>query len=360
MANNSNWKAELSAIIQEHNDAHAERDKDISFNTRQARRQGLFRIFTLLRTMGFHTAPRNLSARHIETLMAYWTARPVTGSEAAAFSTRPDWPKIPYSAAYIQQQMSFLRVFAGWIKKDGLVRAAESYVDDPKLVRRSYCAIIDKGWERHGVDVMQKIAQVRAIDRHVAAQLQMMISFGLRRKEAVMFSPVEAEVPAHALPAGHPPGERYISFLRIKRGTKGGRLRFAAVRSDDQRGALDEAIQLAHGPRGHIGRPGLTLKQSLDLFSNVVRQVGLTKKELGVTPHGLRHQFAGDLYFDIAKVKAPVRDGEVLVDAAAMKDAYQEVARQLGHNRPQISNAYLGSPRLRRTPASEQPEEVRT
>ena len=71
-----------------------------------------------------------------------------------------------------------------------------------------------------------------------------------------------------------------------------------------------------------------------------------------MTPHGLRHQFAGDLYFDIAKAKAPVQDGEPLVDAAAMKDAYRQVARQLGHNRPQISNAYLGSPRVSRSPAS--------
>ncbi|WP_395398818.1 hypothetical protein ACHMW6_18610 [Pseudoduganella sp. UC29_106] len=79
-----------------------------------------------------------------------------------------------------------------------------------------------------------------------------------------------------------------------------------------------------------------------------MRQVGLTKKELGVTPHGLRHQFAGDLYFDIARVKAPVRGGEVVIDRAVMLDAYRQVARQLGHNRPQISNAYLGQPRVMR------------
>jgi hypothetical protein len=351
MANNSQWKSELSAIIRANNGGHAVRDKDISFNTQQARRQGLFRIFALLRTMGFRMAPRNLTARHIEALMAYWTARPVSAAESPAGGFRPEWPKVPYSAAYVQQQMSFLRVYARWIKKDGLVRAAESYVDNPELIRRSYCATVDKGWERHGVDVSQKIAQVRAFDRHVAAQLQMMIAFGLRRKEAVMFNPHAAEVPAHALPAGYPPSERYVSFLRIKRGTKGGRLRFAAVRSDDQREALNEACALAHGPRGHIGRPGLTLKQSLDLFSNVVRQVGLTKKELGVTPHGLRHQFAGDLYFDIAHVRAPVQDGAPLINAAAMKDAYRQVAQQLGHNRPQISNAYLGSPHKRRSNA---------
>ena len=257
---------------------------------------------------------------------------------------RVQWPTVSYSQAYIQQQLSILRVFAGWVGKVGLVRTAEHYARDAALIRRTYCATVDRSWDASGVDVAEKIQQVSMIDRHVAVQLRMMIAFGLRRKEAVMFSPRAAEVPAHALPLDHPHGERYISFLRIKRGTKGGRLRFAAVRTDDQQMALREALALARGPRGHIGRPGLTLKQSLDLFSNVVRQVGLTKKELGVTPHGLRHQFAGDLFFDIARVKAPVRGGEPEIDHAALRDAYRQVARQLGHNRPQISNAYLGSP----------------
>jgi integrase len=175
-----------------------------------------------------------------------------------------------------------------------------------------------------------------------------MMAFGLRRKKAVMFCPRSAEFPAYAMSLDHPPCEWYLSFLRVKRGTKGGRLRYTAVRSEEQRAALVEAERLVRGKGGHIGRPGLTLKQSLDLFSNVVRQVGLTKKELGVTPHGLRHQFAGNLYFDIARLKAPVKNGEALVDAAAMKDAYQQVARQLGHNRPQISNAYLGKPNVKR------------
>jgi integrase len=63
----------------------------------------------------------------------------------------------------------------------------------------------------------------------------------------------------------------------------------------------------------------------------------------GVTPHGLRHQFAGDLYFEITTVEPLVRGGRAPLDAAAMQAAYLEVARQLGHSRPGISNTYLGS-----------------
>jgi integrase len=348
MGSNRNWKAQLSAIIREYNDGHAVRDKEVSHNTRQARRQGLFRMFMILRRMGFHLEPRNLGAKHVCALMTYWTAGAPAHGELVRGMSSASWPTAPYSAAYIQQQLSILRVFAGWLGKPRLVGSALDYVEDAGLVRRSYCAKVDRGWAANGVDMALMTERVRAIDRHVAAQLQLMMAFGLRRKEAVMFCPRDAEVPAHAMPANHPPGERYISFLRIKRGTKGGRLRFTAVRTEEQRAALAEAERLARGKGNHIGRPGLTLKQSLDLFSNVVRQVGLTRKDLGVTPHGLRHQFANDLYFDISGLKSPVQGGDAVIGRAAMMHAYREVARQLGHNRPQISNAYLGAPRVMR------------
>lgn len=45
-----------------------------------------------------------------------------------------------------------------------------------------------------------------------------------------------------------------------------------------------------------------------------------------------------------------MRGGELgVLDAATMRAAYLEVARQLGHARPQIANAYLGTPTTRGT-----------
>jgi len=359
MRGEDHWKRELADIVDRFNDRHKDREKLISHATRSARRQGIFRIFVLLHQLGFRARPRNLSVRHIHALVDYWTAKPGLAGLRKVDATIP-YPVRPYSAAYIQQQLSFLRAYVGWIGKRGMVQCAEHYVGDKQLVARSYSAGRDLSWAGNGVDALSAIEKLAKIDKHVAVQLQMMTAFGLRRKEAVMFAPHAAEVPQHALPEAHRSDAKYLGFLKIKRGTKGGRLRYTAIRTDEQRAALAAAESIARGRSGHIGRPGLSLRQSLDLFSNVVRQVGLTKKELGVTPHGLRHQFAGDLYFEIAKVKAPVQDGEPLVDAASMKDAYRQVARQLGHNRPQISNAYLGSPHVRRAPVSEAVGEART
>lgn len=328
------WKGQLAAIIEQHNEMHAFRHKTISHGTREARRQSLFRMFGLLRQLGFLVAPANIGDRHVRALVRYWCAQPAAGMPVREQAC---------SAAYIQQQLSILRVFAGWIGKAGLVREAKAYVEEPALVARHYAAERDYSWASNGVDAQALVAKVTEMDRYVGIQLRLMLAFGMRRKEAVMFAPHVAEVPAYALPKDHPAATRFVSFLRIKRGTKGGHLRYTAVRSDEQREALAEARRVATIRDGHVGCPGLTLKQSLDRFSNVVRTVGISRKGLGVTAHGLRHQFANDLYFEIATVRSPVQGGDPALDPAVRREAYRQVAEQLGHHRPQVSTAYLGS-----------------
>lgn len=164
-----------------------------------------------------------------------------------------------------------------------------------------------------------------------------------------MFCPHDAVIESSQVPAAHHASEQYAVFLKVKKGTKGGRLRYTAIRTEQQRHAIALARLYAPRHKSHMGHPGLTLKQSLKRFDNVIRKAGITKQQLGITPHGLRHQFAGDLYFDVSHAVAPVRGGDDAVDPDMLKAAYLEVAQQLGHARPRISAAYLGSlaqPRL--------------
>lgn len=345
------WKRALQNVLDQHNDLHARKHKTVAYKTRDERANGLFRMFTLLRAMGFKLAPQNLGGRHIHYLMRYWTADPTLEPELRAQGMalrRFVKPKRPSSAAYIQQQLSFLRVFAGWIGKPGMVRSASAYVDDPTLVRRNVIADQDLSWRANAVDTAAVIAAVERIDARVALQLEVMLAFGLRRKEAVMFNPALAEVPAYALPAEAARDTSYLAFIRVTRGTKGGRLRFTAIRSDFQRSALERAQAAVRGTCSHIGQPGRSLKQALARFDYVMRRAGITRDQFGVTSHGLRHQFASDLYVDLTALPPPVAGGEHL-DARLMKAAYLEIARQLGHGRPQISGAYLGG---RRAPAT--------
>ncbi len=54
----------------------------------------------------------------------------------------------PHSTPYIEQQLSFLRVYADtWIGKPGMVHPLADYVDDPARFKRSYTAKEDRSWE---------------------------------------------------------------------------------------------------------------------------------------------------------------------------------------------------------------------
>jgi len=184
----------------------------------------------------------------------------------------------PHSTAYIEQQLSFLRVYADtWIRKPGMVHPLADYVDDPARFKRSYTAKEDRSWEGNQVDVTRIVERVEAIDPRVAAQLALQVAFGLRRKEAIMFMPHIAVVPAESVPTSQHASDRYAVFLRVQRGTKGGRLRFVAIRNDEQRSALNLALQFAPRPSSHLGHPGLSLKQSLKRFDNVMQKVGITR-----------------------------------------------------------------------------------
>jgi integrase len=337
-----NWKGELKEILDKNNGRHATRNKVIAHLTRDVRGGSLFRMFGHVRSMGMGVMPRNLGERHVQALVDYWTAKPEFAKELKQRKAKLEPLTSPHSPAYIQQQLSILRTFSRWIGKPGLVKSAEAYAP-AELVKRELAATRDRTFSGNDVDVAAVLANVAARDEYVGVQLEVMIAFGLRRKEAVMFNPRVAEVPRHALPESEQ-GTPYLAFLRIKRGTKGGRLRFTAIRNEAQREALAKAEALARH-RGHIGRPGLTLKQALARFSDVLRAAGVTRRALGVTPHGLRHQFAADLFFEVAAVQPPIRGG--VIDADVMNAAYLEVAHQLGHGRPGISTAYLGARKTR-------------
>jgi hypothetical protein len=341
---NPNWKGELQGLLRKHNEMHAWRNKTIAFSTREARACGLFRIFHLLRDGGYKVGPYSLGGRHIEFLVGYWTADPSIEEGLRSRGSSLAMRAYPESPAYIQQKLSFLRTLCGWVGKPGLVLPAQKYVGDPALVTRSTNAQRDRTWSGSNVDVEAIMTKVTQVDPVVGFQLEVLMAFGLRRKEAVMFSPALAEVPAHALPNGVDAGA-YLAFLRVTRGTKGGRLRFTAIRNDKQRQVLERALMVAPKPGMHIGRPGLSLKQALTRISNVLRRCGVTKRDLGVTAHGLRHEFAADLYFELTELQAPIKGGPVDLDPAVMRGAYLEVAHQLGHGRPRITGVYLGGRR---------------
>lgn len=341
MSNNSNWKRELQDIINAHNHRHATKAKDVSHRTQAARAAALFVAFKLLRALGFQLAPGGLNGSHVKHLFWYWTA----DKRVAARCKERSVPMLsqPHSAAYLQFLASTLSTFAAWIGKRGLILPPAGYDIDPALFARSYVAQQDKSWTAQGIDIAMLLERVARIDERVAIMLELVWRTGLRRKEAVMFQPHLAIVPAGLVPMDSPIAEYYVSCLSIERGTKGGRLRLIPLVSDVQREIIERAKQYAPHPTSYLGHPGKTLLQALDRYKNVLSKAGITKKELGIVGHGLRHQFAGDQYFDLAKIACPVRGGDPLQDAELLERVLRAVSQQLGHNRPSITQAYLGS-----------------
>lgn len=64
----------------------------------------------------------------------------------------------PLSAAYIQQQLSFLRVYASWIGKPGMVLSTSEYVDEPAQVRRVIVAQRDRSWSAASSGAQRAVA----------------------------------------------------------------------------------------------------------------------------------------------------------------------------------------------------------
>ena len=323
----------LALILRRHNWEHAVKSKGVGHRTAQARGRLCVWVFRFLRdnpVKAFKLDPRSFSGRHADFVLAHWCA------EAKAGRLAP---------ATIPTYYSHLKTFTGWIGKPKLLKPIQAYFDDPALYRRSGVTTEDKSWRAAGVDVAAVVRDVEAYDVHAAACLWLMLAFGLRFKESLMLRPhvdvVTARQAAGKSGADREDADAADEYLDTHRGTKGGRQRYLPIDDALCRHALTYARHVAKGPQGSVSNPNLTLVQAMRRLRYVMERFGITKRDLRVVPHGLRHQFAADRYRDATGHAPPVAGSPAIangVDAAARRS----VAALLGHGRIQITNAYLG------------------
>src|SRR5205085_12548515 len=108
----------LTELLAQHNWRHAVKDKGVSYDTMEDRRQFLFRTFAYLRdnpTKSFKLDPRSLSGRHVDFLFEHWEQRARAGE---------------LGPSSLQKIHSMLRTFAGWIGKPDLVKPLSAYIKD--------------------------------------------------------------------------------------------------------------------------------------------------------------------------------------------------------------------------------------
>lgn len=314
------FKDALMRLIEYHGKVKAVgQKKPVSNGTQKWREDNLFLAFRQLKEMGFKFAsPDQLREYHVRRLVE-------------------KWEEDGLSASTLQNRLSVLRSFAGWIGKNGMVRDLDKYLKEPANGKRTAIAVKDKSWSTNGIDVEALFVQIGATDENVAMQLRLMLAFGLRREEAICLKPHRDE---------------RKGYLVVRDGTKGGRERTVEISNPMQRAVLDAAKAMVKRALGYVGNPELTLKQSIRRFQYVMWKHGVTNSGLGITAHGLRHERLNDRFEELAGIPSPVRmsiqneEGAKQIlnaDPARVELARAKVSEEAGHVRLSITGAYTGS-----------------
>lgn len=237
-----------------------------------------------------------------------------------------DWKQAALSPSTLHTRLSHLRWFVEKIDKHPLLDVIKERIDLPA---RHQAHGKNLAWEKENHASIDRIR-----DPHVKMCLKVELAFGLRAEEARKLQPHEVDK-----------AEKIV----IYRGTKGGKEREIVIKNPIQRELLDEAKRL-------VG-PGQTLIPSrysreisfVHFYYKVLRRAGITKAKLGITSHGLRHEYVHRTYEALTGAKVlKGEDGKVRYEnyPSPEKDleARRLIASWLGHERIDITYVYLPKP----------------
>ena len=275
-----------------------ERHRGGGFVTRRDRSYVLARAANALHELGFRRLrAAGLRRKHVDALVRVWKSQGL-------------------STGTLKNRMAHLRWWARHVDRPGVVGANVEH----GIGHRTYVTNRDKG---RALDA-GRLALVR--DAHVRMSLRLQAAFGLRREEAIKFTPSYAD--------------RGGSIVLKAAWTKGGRAREIPIWNDAQRTVLDAARRLAGG--GALIPGGRNYVAQRKLYEKQTEAAGLGRM------HGLRHRYAQLRYEHLTGWKAPSAGGprrrslpaaERRIDAAARL----AVSRELGHGRPSAASVYLGN-----------------
>ena len=227
-----------------------------------------------------------------------------------------EWKRQGRSVGTMKNRMAHVRWWATRVGRPGVVPSNGAL----GIANREYVTNKDKSV----VLDPDKLALVK--DAHVAMALRLEEAFGLRREEAIKFTPARDDR-----------GDR----IRLKGSTtKGGRPREVPILKDSQRKLLDEARSLVGS--GALIPPERNYRHQLKIYESQTRAAGLYRM------HGLRNGYAVRRYEEITGWKAPAAGGprqRSLTGARRRMDraARREIAEELGHSRIGVLGVYIGT-----------------
>ena len=271
---------------------------DGSHGTRAARSYALAQIADTLHDLGFRgLRATGLKRKHVAALVG-------------------EWKRQGRSVGTVKNRMAHVRWWAKHIGRPGVVpvNGALGIANREYVTNENKSVVLDP----------DKLALVK--DAHVAMALRLEAEFGLRREEAIKFTPSRDDR-----------GDR----IRLKGSTtKGGRPREVPALRDSQRKLLDDARRLVGS--GALIPPDRNYRQQLKIYESQTRAAGLYRM------HGLRHNYAARRYEELTGWKAPVAGGprqRSLTGARRRIDseARRTIAEELGHRRKQVVSVYCGA-----------------
>ena len=293
--------------------------------TIEARLYGITSSIKTLIEIGFSIKTlQNVGEKHIEALHSVWTE---------------EGGKHALSPARVHNLNCFLRLlFEVHLGKRGLVKHVAEYSSDCK---RTYVAERDKSWKGNEIDAHALIAHIESdgpLGVIVARQLELCYAFGLRVEESWLARPVQ--LLNQALDKEQ---------LRIEHGTKGGRTRDVPLTDLMQLDVLMRAAPLAKHDKSSMIPSTHTLAQWDSTFYRIVRKHGVARKTteggLGVTAHGLRHQYLHNLYRRLTGHEPPVRGGHD-VEREIYRASLKTLIEAVGHSDVRKAGAYLSTPNV--------------
>jgi site-specific recombinase XerC len=275
------------------------KNRDGSFSTQQGRRHMLELMAIQLQELGYRRMQsRSLKPKHVEALVARWREQGI-------------------STGTLKNRLSVLRWWAGKVNKPGVVAQENSAygIGTRVLVtNQSKAQTLDEA----------KLAKIG--NEYVRLSVRLQAAFGLRREEAIKFSP------SYAFRGNH---------IALKASwTKGGRPRTIPITNGYQYVLLDEVRELVKG--GSLIPAHLNYIQQQHRYDRQTRKAGMRKL------HGLRHGYAQRRYKQLTGWNCPARGGPASRDLSPEQRELDQEARltishELGHGRAAITAVYIGT-----------------
>lgn len=308
----------LKKIITQNN-KHGKNGNYNGKETRKKRKQVLFKLIHDLHLHGYEiNNVKSIKQKHFLIIFDMWLNDPLESST-------------------MQNSISQFRRLSEWIGKPLLVdESLDSYEKkdelDLILKREGKNERKVKSFTGKSVSVFDAIERVSQIDHLVACQMGLMFMFGLRRKEAAMFRPMN--------------DINDNMSINVIKGSKGGRPRYniTPIHPDEDvihflnhlKALVKDRYNTSTIPKHY------TADQWESYVSRVMNKAGLTKNKLGVTLHGLRHEYLQSKYHAMSG-KLP----RLLIDKGLSHVTFDQekvikglVSELAGHERLEITEHY--------------------